>query len=112
MYYRIYGIMHQSGFNNEVGNASTHERALACVRELDSKRYPFYSFTEHLKSGSPALSITIGVTGEAPSAVRPLIEYKPNPMEDFALGSALFGALKEKQDAVNKEIASRSREAS
>jgi hypothetical protein len=106
MYYRIYGVMHESGFNTELFNANTLQKAEEKIKEIDEKRFPFFAITEHLRSGSPALAIYPGVTEDRlPSIAKSLVEYKPNPIENYEQGSALFKALKEKKDAIQATIA-------
>jgi len=100
MYYKIYGIMHASGFNTELANANTYGKAEALIQTINESQYPYFAITEHLRSGSPAIAIYPGVTSDrAPCIVMGLVEYKPNPMENFEVASKLFSTLKEKADA-------------
>lgn len=101
MYYRIYGVMSETGFNNELGNKPSLDSALEFTKSLDSKRYPYFAVTEHRAAGNQALSITFGLTGEPPSGTIPLVVYKTNPMEDFEAAQKLFGMLKEKEEKIH-----------
>lgn len=98
MYYKIYGVMSTSGFHTELANANTEGKALAALASINEDQYPFFAITEHLRSGSPALAILPGVTKDrAPSAKHGLVEFKPNPMENFQLAEKLFTALASRQ---------------
>lgn len=96
MYYKIYGVMSKTGFNTELFQENTLGKALGRLGEIDEKLYPFFSITEHLFSGSPALGIQVGLSKDrAPISTSSLIEYKVNPMLNPELAEKLFSRLGE-----------------
>ncbi len=94
MYYKIYGVMHQSGFNTELFNTNTMGKATSLLGQIDPRNYPYFAITEHLRPGAPAIAIYPGVTKDGvPSIAQSLVDYRPNPMENFEIAARLFSTL-------------------
>jgi hypothetical protein len=96
MYYRIYGVMSKTGFNTELFQENTQGKGIERLKDIDENLYPFFAITEHVRSGSPAISIMVGRTRDRlPISESSLIKYETNPMLDAALAERLFGKLAE-----------------
>lgn len=94
MYYKIYGVMSKTGFHTELFQENTPGKAKLRLMDIDKDLYPFFAITEHLQSGSPAVSIQVGHTKDRlPISVSALVDYRPNPMMNAELAEKLFTRL-------------------